>query len=308
VSIAALAGKHILVEKPMALSLEECDAMIQAAASAGVVLMVGHTNGYDAPVLAMRDLTLSQRFGRLRMLNAMHFSDFIYRPRRPEELDTDLGGGIMFNQFPHQVEMIRTISDAAVTKVSATCGVWDAERPTEGAVTALLHLEGDCVASIVYNGYAHLDSAGFYTGLDSLAAGLAPFSSRHAIAGLTKTEEAEAKSRSGYLDQRSRLVHPAKPDSKHERFGLVIASYEHADVVPTPSGLAAYTDDGIELISVPFGTGSLSRSTVMDEVAAAIAGVPPLHDGLWGRTTLEICLAALNSSRNDGAFRQLSKL
>ena len=121
---AAWAGKHVLVEKPMALSLAECDAMISAADDARVVLMVGQTNGYDPPVLAMRELTLNGRFGPLRMLNTANYSDFLYRPRRPEELDTGLGGGIMYNQFPHQVEMMRVIADSRVTvRRARPCGI-----------------------------------------------------------------------------------------------------------------------------------------------------------------------------------------
>src|SRR5665213_762991 len=76
--LAARFGKHILVEKPMALTLEECDEMITAARDAGVALMIGHTHGYDRPVRAMRDLTMSRRYGRLRMLNTANYSDFMY--------------------------------------------------------------------------------------------------------------------------------------------------------------------------------------------------------------------------------------
>ena len=46
------AGKHVLVEKPMALSLEDCRAMIDAARKAGVQLIVGHSHSFDLPVPA----------------------------------------------------------------------------------------------------------------------------------------------------------------------------------------------------------------------------------------------------------------
>ena len=49
-------GKHVLVEKPMALTPGECRSMIQAARDAGVTLMVGHSHSFDAPILHARKL------------------------------------------------------------------------------------------------------------------------------------------------------------------------------------------------------------------------------------------------------------
>src|SRR5690606_12865915 len=54
--LACSAGKHVLIEKPMALSLEECRAMIAAARDNSVHLIVGHSHSFDAPVLRAREL------------------------------------------------------------------------------------------------------------------------------------------------------------------------------------------------------------------------------------------------------------
>ena len=53
--IAARAGKHVLVEKPMAITLEDCTRMIRAANDTGVHLLVGHSHSYDAPILKPAD-------------------------------------------------------------------------------------------------------------------------------------------------------------------------------------------------------------------------------------------------------------
>ena len=65
-AMAALqAGKHVLVEKPMASSTEEAARLIEAAASRGLTLMVDHTFVFTPAVQKMRDLTRSGELGDL---------------------------------------------------------------------------------------------------------------------------------------------------------------------------------------------------------------------------------------------------
>src|SRR5438132_10185964 len=78
--LAFAAGKHALVEKPMALTLEECRSMIDAARSAGKHLVVGHSHSFDAPIGRTRELVASGKYGKLRMITALNFTDFLYRP------------------------------------------------------------------------------------------------------------------------------------------------------------------------------------------------------------------------------------
>ena len=92
------------------------------------------------------------------MLHALNYTDFLYRPRRPEELDTAQGGGAVFNQAAHQVDIVRLLGGGRVKSVRAATGAWDATRPTEGAYSALLTFEGGAFASLTYDGYGHFDS------------------------------------------------------------------------------------------------------------------------------------------------------
>src|SRR5262249_31797786 len=108
-ALAAAAGKHIILEKPMALTLADCDAIIVATERAGVHLVVGHTHAFDPAVREMRRIVASDELGPLGMIAAWNYTNFLYRPRRPEELDTARGGGILFNQVPHQIDMVRLI-------------------------------------------------------------------------------------------------------------------------------------------------------------------------------------------------------
>ena len=68
VIMAAAHGKHAICEKPMALTLEECDAMIAAVEKAGTCLVVGQSAGFSPPVLRMREIVWSGELGALRMI------------------------------------------------------------------------------------------------------------------------------------------------------------------------------------------------------------------------------------------------
>ncbi len=58
-TLAAAAGKYIILEKPMALTLADCDAIIAAVEKAGVHLVVGHTHAFDPTIRAMRAIIAS---------------------------------------------------------------------------------------------------------------------------------------------------------------------------------------------------------------------------------------------------------
>ncbi len=87
---AARAGKHVLVEKPMALNLDEAQAMVEAAERAGVVLMVGYMKRYDPGYLHGRDLMRAMRDVRLIRVhdlngpNAAYVRDMTTTVRDPE--------------------------------------------------------------------------------------------------------------------------------------------------------------------------------------------------------------------------------
>lgn len=300
---AAKAGRHVLCEKPMALSIEDCEAMIAAARDAGVALVVGHSHSFDAPVRRTRELIESGAFGALHMMSALNYTDFIYRPRRPEELDTSKGGGVIFNQAPHQVDNLRFIGGGLVRSVRAATAIMDPVRPTEGAFTAFLTFDGGVAASLTYSGYAHFDSdelvdwineGGLPKNPDNYGA------ARRALQGTSAADELAIKAQSNYGGARygqadARLS--TKPQTRwHQNFGLLIASCAKADLRPTSKGVMIYADDARRLEDVP--VRAVPRMEVMDELYAAVVdGVPPVHDAAWGLATMEVCFAILQSAR-----------
>ena len=156
--LAFAAGKHVLTEKPMAIRLEEAQAMIAAAERAGVSLVVGHAHGYDRPIQAMREIITSGRLGRVRMIHTWNFTDWMYRPRRPDELEIALGGGVTFRQGSHQFDIIRLLGGGMVRSVRATAFDWDPNRRSIGAHTVTLQFADGAAATAVYNGYGYFST------------------------------------------------------------------------------------------------------------------------------------------------------
>lgn len=305
VRLAAANGKHVLVEKPMALTVADCQAMIEAARAAGVHLLVGHSHSFDLPYLRARELIQSGRFGQVRMINALNFTDFLYRPRRPEELDTRAGGGVVFSQAAHQIDVVRLLAGTPALSVQARTGAWDAARPTEGAYTAHIDFEGGAFASLTYSGYGRFDTDEFNGWSGELGQQRDPEqygTARRALKQVrTVEEEIALKNRRAYG--------PAGSDAfgghamlNHNHFGFVLASCEHADLRPMPSGIMIYGNE--TRILDPLAAPAVPRAEVVDELFEAVVNdVPPLHSGEWGLATLELCLAILRSASQSEPVR-----
>lgn len=304
VVMAAAHGKHVLVEKPMAVTLEECGRMIAATERAAVCLVVGHSHSFDRPILRTREIIASGACGALRMINAQYYTDFMYRPRRPEELVTAKGGGVVFSQGAHQIDIVRLLGGGRVRGVRALTGAWAEDRPSEGAFAALLTFDDGVFASLLYSGYAHFDGDEFCGGIGELGAPKDPSqygaARRRLARASTRDEEAVLKSARNYGGASyspQSLAGGAHDDARwHEHFGPVLVSCDRADLRPLPTGVMVYGDDAVRLEPLP--KPRIPRMEVVDEVYDAIVhGRHSLHDGKWAMATLEVCLAVLQSAR-----------
>lgn len=290
---AVKAGKHVLVDKPLAVSLSDGARMVDAAQAAGVHLIVGPSHSFDAPVQLAREIIESGEFGRLRMVQAFNYTDFLYRPRRPEELVTSEGGGVIFSQAVHQIDVVRLLAGGLATSVAAVTGAWDRERPTEGAYSALVTFDGGIFASLTYSGYAHFDSDLWMEGVGELGHDKDPAkygAARKALAGIPREREAAAKATRTY----GAGSEPPAP-SHHEHFGPVIALCDRADLRLTPDGVEIFADTTRSFRRAP--VGEVPRRTVIDALWAAVReGKAPAQTGAWGLASLELCHAILEAA------------
>ncbi len=106
---AAEAGVHVLVEKPMAASLADCDAMLAAAKKSGVTLGVISQRRFYEPVVRMKEAIAAGKIGTPSLGVFIQYSwrDAAYYQSDPwrGKWDTE-GGGVLVNQSPHQLDIL----------------------------------------------------------------------------------------------------------------------------------------------------------------------------------------------------------
>jgi predicted dehydrogenase len=147
--LAAEAGKHVLVEKPMAMNVAECQRMIDACTRNNVKLMVGHMVRLSPLVKRMRELVQSGAIGRVVRAE----SNFVYDGRlssRAWLLDTKVaGGGPTFDVGVHCLDTLRFILDDEVVSVKAEMNPAPDEKQTEATSQLLLRFSHGAIATIM---------------------------------------------------------------------------------------------------------------------------------------------------------------
>ena len=298
VIIAARHGKHAIVEKPMALSIEQCEAMNRAAEENGTVLLCGHTHSFDPPIRKIREIVKSGELGKLRMLHSWNFNEFMYRPRMKHELATS--HGVVLNQGPHHVDIVRLIGGGMLRSVRATTGIWNPHRPHEGSYVCYLEFEDGVPATLVYNGYGFFDTAELF---DWVGEGGQPRDPEHnlkvrrrlqGIGDAVEEEQLKEEMRYGRARE-GEFSHVWHGPRRQPFFGFTLVSCERGDIRQSPDGLIVYGEDGRR--EVDLTVGRRGREAEVEELyEAVVEGRPVFHDGRWGQATLEVCLAMLESS------------
>jgi UDP-N-acetyl-2-amino-2-deoxyglucuronate dehydrogenase len=107
---AANAGAHVLVEKPLAATVADCDAMIEAARQNGVKLGVVSQRRFFEPVVRMKEAIAAGKIGKpiLGTVSMFSWRDEAYYRSDPwrGKWDTE-GGGVLINQSPHHIDILQ---------------------------------------------------------------------------------------------------------------------------------------------------------------------------------------------------------
>jgi phthalate 4,5-cis-dihydrodiol dehydrogenase len=291
---AAENGKHVICEKPTAVSLEECDRMVAAAERSGVKFIQGHSKIFDSPIRAMGNLIASGKLGRVIQINSWNFNDWLQRPRLPPEIDTRLGGGLVFRQGPHMMDIVRYVGGGMAKTVRAVTGRHDPNFDTEGNFSALVTFENGAVASVGFNGYGYFD-------ITELTWFIGEGGQQGSVDPRVKKPKSRRTSATGQQEKTDYIL---SGDQAHARnfverkmpfFGLTVVSCERGIIRQSPDGLYVYTENGCEEVAAPPHHG---RAAELIELRDALAGKrDPFPDGRWGRATLELCMGMLESSK-----------
>lgn len=120
VEACAAAGLHIFCEKPLALTLADCDEAVAAARAAGVTLMVGHVRQFDAGYVEAKRIIESGRIGRPIVFRAIAGDQ---DPPPPSFADPRVSGGLIVDAGYHDLYLARWLMGDEVVRVYAEGGV-----------------------------------------------------------------------------------------------------------------------------------------------------------------------------------------
>jgi 1,5-anhydro-D-fructose reductase (1,5-anhydro-D-mannitol-forming) len=145
---AARAGKHVLCEKPLALSVAEAEEMIAAAGAAGVVLATNHHLRAAPTIRAMRDQVDAGAIGAIVAARVFHARSL------PEELRTwrlkrpAAGGGVVLDVTVHDADVVRfLLADEVAEVVAMTANQGLAEPPLEDSAMGAMRMRGGQLVS-----------------------------------------------------------------------------------------------------------------------------------------------------------------
>ena len=144
---AARAGKHVLCEKPLALSLADAHAMLKACREAGIVMGTNHHLRNAGTHRAMRDAIAGGRIGKplaARVFHAVYLPPFLqgWRIDKPEA-----GGGVILDITVHDADTLRfVLGDDPVEAIAATQNGGMGQAGLEDAVMGVLRFKSGLIA------------------------------------------------------------------------------------------------------------------------------------------------------------------
>ena len=293
--IAAEHGKHVICEKPMAVTLEQAQAMVDIVEQNGVRYVQGHSKIFDPPIRRMREVVSSGELGRLVQLNTWEYKPWISgQPRLGSEVDSSMGGGVLYRQGPHQTDIVRGIGGGMVKSVRAVAGRWNPSFPlAEGDYTAFLEFEDGVAATMVFNGYGYFD-------ITEMTWGIGEGGQRRDIDIPSPSERydssVEANVKYDFAGKRAERERAERLSGRRNQpfFGLTIASCERGDIRQSPDGLYIYDENGRREIT--FDNRGHGRGELTELRNAICEERPTFPDARWGMASLEVILGILQSS------------
>ncbi|HRI80867.1 MAG TPA: Gfo/Idh/MocA family oxidoreductase [Opitutaceae bacterium] len=152
VMLALEGGKHVLIEKPMATKLEDCDLMLAAAAKRGLITAVAHNLRFRINLPKLRQLIQEGTLGKVQ---SMHFS-MIRQLVNAGNFGGNKTGwvnqpetvGFVIDGLPHGVDAMRWVTGAEVIRVAGFSRTYTPGRPIEDTTVGIMEYSNGAICSV----------------------------------------------------------------------------------------------------------------------------------------------------------------
>lgn len=150
---AMQAGKHILLEKPMAPSVAACDRMLALADSTGVKVMIGHVMHFALPCLKAKEIVASGILGAPVLGSSSMIKLWMESNRRPWHLARSSGGGMLMTAGIHALDRLVWLMDQPVTGVTAMTGTFFHDQEADDSALIGLRFASGQIGQVASVGY-----------------------------------------------------------------------------------------------------------------------------------------------------------
>jgi phthalate 4,5-cis-dihydrodiol dehydrogenase len=150
---AARAGKHIMLEKPIALDLQECDQIAQAVRKHGIKFMAGHTNHFVSLYQQAKEIVESGELGELVLGVDKTAKLWLASNRRDWHLDRNTGGGMWMTIGVHNIDRLTWFAQSRVMSVSAHLDTRFHQQQADDVGAAFLRYQSGFTALVYVVGY-----------------------------------------------------------------------------------------------------------------------------------------------------------
>ncbi len=277
VAVPALrAGAHVIVEKPLASSLADCDAMIAAARGAGRTLAMISQRRLYAPALRVREAIDAGKLGRpiLGTVTMLGWRDEAYYRSDPWRGSwTGEGGGVLVNQAPHQIDILQWY----MGEVDELYGAWaNLNHPyveVEDTSIAVMRFRSGALGNIVVSNSQSPALFGrvWVHGSNGASVGVQTDGGAMFVAGMSKVSEPPVNDVWKVPGEEGRL---ARWQAEDAAFFRTIDATQH-----------------------------YHRLQIREFLQSILEGRPPLVTGEEGRRTVEIFTAIYRSQRDGRPVR-----
>ena len=146
---AAEAGKHILLEKPMANSLEEADRMLAAQRQAGVKLMIGFTHRFHSELETAKGLIDAGELGRPTLAIDIMTTGGVIPTWFWQKAEA--GGGVLHVNGAHSFDRLRWLMGSEIIEVFAYAETYDSRKTVEDSVVVAIRFANGAMGTTVHN-------------------------------------------------------------------------------------------------------------------------------------------------------------